>query len=505
MRSVLVVDDQKIRLAAFQEAEKLFKKMHRIESDLDSFQSQDQRRFEAWSSLTFREINNQVLEAQAKMYRLHQIHNWMVALSRMKKISAAKAFRQIKKEENRYSQCSEAEKRAIDEARRKREDFIRDELLKENRRDDFDSMDESFDSSYAEEIDSDQDRSEQADEDQFWEFDRPQGPPRSKEEERVFRHILGMSEEELNDICEDLEEVFFLFDLVGRLQRSLREMLPMLRIWVSLPKQQQGPFAKKFRRVHGAPIEPLISELMRIRDDLARTERKFASRGRSSKKQRGQGWDDFSSVDAESSRTMDQEGLLDEISNADSNANPNSINYISEQEQLKMIYRKLVRRLHPDMQSQNQGHVQNQNQNQNQNAKEKKNPNDRHKKESAEKKQEVESAWRKQMWGRVQECYKDKDLKGLTKLFQMTLLRTGALRDLTLTEIEESANWLRQELAILQGQAAAFKKMPAWGFSRKKDLAPLIRKIEKSYQKDLKAILLEIKDLEYQHFILEHC
>jgi hypothetical protein len=495
MRSLLIVDDHKIRLAAYQQTEKLFKKMYRIESDIESFQNQDQRRFEQWSALTFGIINSRISEAQTRVRRLQQMHNWMVALSRMSNISPSKAYRQIKQEEVRYEKGTEIERHAIDELRRKREEYIDRELEREAKKEarkqarreanreanreaknPYSDDENNFDQHEYLDPGAGGIRRDQTGADQLLEFDTPSGPPRTPEDEILFQKIVSLSNEELRECCENLEDASRAFVFVGRVNRTLREMVQMLRIWEALPQRHRGIIAKKFRRGQGFSIEQLVSRLGQIRDDIARAESKLS--------------DD-----------------LDQEMSGDQTAAAGSINEASVEEQIKITYRKLARRLHPDMQTQNHNNNQNQSNNQNQNQSNIKNQNQKksaQKIRSASNQEEIETAWRKQMWGRVQESYRNRDLKSLTKFLQMTLLRTGALKDLTLSEIEESANWLRGELANLENQAASFKRMPAWRFSSKKDLTPLERKLEKALQKDLITLHGEINDLETRQFVLEN-
>jgi hypothetical protein len=223
-------------------------------------------------------------------------------------------------------------------------------------------------------------------------------------------------------------------------------MLQFLRIWDQLSQKQQKFFATDFRQNNGRSIYHLIDELREVQSEI---EQMGANAS-----------EEAVSEDHDSSRSSVTKNSSDSPAN-------------NKDEQLKATYKKLVRRLHPDIQVQNQQMT------------------------------EDKLKWQKQMWLRVQDCYKRKDLQGLTKLLQLTVLRMGSLSELTLSEIKDSANWLAQELKELQGQAASYKHLPAWGFSRKNDLSSLQRKIEKSILKDLESIQETISDIQSQHFMLE--
>lgn len=87
MGYLLVIDDQKIRHAAFQTAAKLFKKINRIETDLAFFPTTDQLRFEDWEALTFCHLQERMKQSQGELRRLYEFHNWVVAVSHQRKMS----------------------------------------------------------------------------------------------------------------------------------------------------------------------------------------------------------------------------------------------------------------------------------------------------------------------------------------------------------------------------------------------------------------------------------
>jgi hypothetical protein len=129
-------------------------------------------------------------------------------------------------------------------------------------------------------------------------------------------------------------------------------------------------------------------------------------------------------------------------------------------EKLKLLYRQLVRRLHPDLRT------------------------------------EEMTAWQKSAWMRAQEAYRNKDLKEIEKLLQLIFLRSGDLNSLQLSEIVASKEWLLGELAQLEASVRGMKRSAAWGFSRRKDYAPVRRKVERQLEKSRQELDRETEALE---------
>ena len=138
-------------------------------------------------------------------------------------------------------------------------------------------------------------------------------------------------------------------------------------------------------------------------------------------------------------------------------------------EALKLLYRKLVRKLHPDL----QGH------------------------------DNELSAWHKKIWDRVQSAYKTSDRAELEKIYKLVLIRGRDLNDLSLGEIRESSRWLGDELKRMENEVKGLKRLPAWGFSRKKDLKSLERKVAKDLAREHDERFDRVSELAHQQQALE--
>lgn len=139
----------------------------------------------------------------------------------------------------------------------------------------------------------------------------------------------------------------------------------------------------------------------------------------------------------------------------------------SDAEYVKLLYRKLVRRLHPDLNG----------------------------------KAQVQLPWHRKIWERVQHAKSDRN--ELEKLWRLFLIRSKDHRELTVSELYESQRWLCDELNRLNREARGLKRLPAWGFSRRKDYAPVHRKTEKQILKELWTIEEQVAEFKKQHDLME--
>lgn len=137
-------------------------------------------------------------------------------------------------------------------------------------------------------------------------------------------------------------------------------------------------------------------------------------------------------------------------------------------ETFKLLYRQLARKLHPDMNS---------------------TPD--------------EADWRKNMWLRVQSAYKDENLKEMTKLYHLVLLRSRDWQALRISELHITHEWLSDEISTTNDYLKDLRRQPAWGFSRRKNFAPIEKKIERDLARERKVLEEQVTDLRIHHNFLE--
>jgi hypothetical protein len=141
-------------------------------------------------------------------------------------------------------------------------------------------------------------------------------------------------------------------------------------------------------------------------------------------------------------------------------------------EELKLTYRKLVRKLHPDSMAVNFRHS-------------------------------ARPEWMSYYWHQAQDAYQAKDQTVLEKLYVMTVIHLQDLASMNLVEITDCANWLERYLETLQAKAALFKRSRAWGFSKRKSHQSLINTITKDFLKQMAPLHQQIQHLDFYHEMLE--
>lgn len=128
----------------------------------------------------------------------------------------------------------------------------------------------------------------------------------------------------------------------------------------------------------------------------------------------------------------------------------------------KTLYRKLARRLHPDVMKATS---------------------------------KVTAAWVQQTWLKVQEAYKNQDAEALQRLDLTTLIRMQELHHLSLDEIRSSAVALNSEFDDLRLSIKDLKKHPAWKFSSKRTFDTLKKKLKAKLDRDLEPLRYDIENL----------
>lgn len=423
-RSLLVIDNSRIRKLACSNVEKLIKKIDHLEETLLSFHKQDQQLFSSWFDLTFREDREEINTLQNEYIRLSRFHNWVVATARQLDISMPKAFRLMQNEEQAYNSGDLQTQNKIDELRKAREEYIQQQMRNEFT----ENLDEMG-------FGEDEDFEESGDE--SWEDP-------IEEMEATIEKIQSLSDKKITQICRDRDRAFELLSLSVSSGNSLKSFKLFLRIWKLCPHKVQVAFSKQFREETGQSLNVFIDEMRAAIAEIESLQDKHSK----------EDYSEDSSFRSKSTQNIDA----------------------SDEETIKIVYRKLVRKLHPDMQRAEN---------------------------SDQTKQSQLSGWQQKIWSRAQTAYKERNRTLLEGLYKLTLLRFNKLNELTIGEIEESAQWLNEEYRNLEREASSVKQLPAWGFSSRKNHDSLIKKIRKDFKKALSEIGTDIEELRYQHVMFE--
>lgn len=413
MRNLIPVDDRKIRKQAFSRVDRLLKKLQRMEANVESFYDRDQRLFHDWFELTFRTQKQRMSDLQTEYRDLAEFHNWMIALAQMEDLSLAEAAVRLSDERARYEVGTVEERWKIDEIRRLREEYIRAESEREHRRARRDANEEE---------------------------PMRYSPPDDEDLEELAL-LAELPNDELENWVADPDIAFLLLGKTLRAAHYSNDYRLFFRIWDVLHPNIQRQFSRAFQKHRGESLEALIEEM---REDKGESE----------------------IANAQNAHEFAEGSFAEETQ-----AQPKERGQTAaeKEESLKLVYRQLARKLHPDM------HVGDS-------------------RESAD--------WRKGIWLRVQQAYQNKNSRELSKLFHLVLLRTRELNDLRLSELHLSHQWLEDEIAQTADSISNLRRQPAWGFSRRKDFAPVERKLERKLSKDMRALEDQVFELKSHHAFL---
>jgi hypothetical protein len=441
-RDVLVIDNGPLRQRSFAEAQKVIKKIERLEEKIHIFHTSDQKLFNQWVDLTFRKNRAAEEQARNKYLELARFHNWIVATAHKLEIEMPQAFVLMREEQIRWRNGTEEERRQIDLAREKREDYIRQE------------MQNPYNESYSYDEDDETDPEDGGIDglgmvlDQIEDSILDNEPASlSSAEERIDR-ILSLPDDQLALALENEEASFMLFDVSLNWGQRHRDYSLFKRIWLLMKNEQKDFFARVYASVTEAPIEEFLQQIGLPTD-----------------------WTEEQSKDPEEDEepfNFDDEYIGETARPRPTSAKAES----SNDDKIKQVFRKLMRKLHPDM------HV-------------------------SEVKDGPQPEWVQRMWGLVQKAYNERNAGSLERLLKLTLIRMNMLDELSMSEIAEAKHWLKQDFEALEEESADLKNSMAWGFSGKKNYVSLTRKIEKQFEGSLRRIMSEVDTLEHQHQMLE--
>lgn len=142
-----------------------------------------------------------------------------------------------------------------------------------------------------------------------------------------------------------------------------------------------------------------------------------------------------------------------------------------EAEQLKIVYRKLVRRLHPDLQGPNVD--------------------------------PGELRWQKRIWNLLLQARGRGDVLEIERLYKVTLLRQMEFSELSLQDAQDVHLWLSVEMQRLETELWHAQQNPGWEFSKVQDLRILEARSRERLTQEIAQLQHEISELKGQHAYLE--
>jgi broad specificity phosphatase PhoE len=447
-RALLIVDNRPLRARHFSEAKKVIEKIERLEERIRTFHSSDQKRFDQWFELTFRSQRQAQEDARSRYQELARFHNWVVATAHKLDLEMPQAYMLMREEQRLWERGTEAERKKIELERERREAYIRQEFrTRYNESFAFEEESASDDTSNGgiEGLEQILDRLEDA------VFDADRWTEASAES-RIDRLAL-LEDEILTRSLEDQDTAFMMFDVALNWGQTHHNYSFFRRLWTLMSANQRTFFAYVYNSVTDEAIEELLVGI-----------------GLSP---------DFEDPSAETSEDSDDfeddEAFRFDEDYIDPRRKPRerpTATSSGDEEKLKQTFRKLMRKLHPDI-------------------------------HAAEGAEGQTPAWIQRIWGLVQTAYGAKNVPTLERLLKLTLIRMNVLDELSVGEISEARHWLKRDLEALEEESAELKTSMAWGFSQKKSYTSLTQKITRQLNLELREVTDQISELEDQHRTLE--
>ncbi|NJL24005.1 MAG: hypothetical protein HC902_01660 [Calothrix sp. SM1_5_4] len=225
-KNLILIDDTAIRESHFSAANKIIRKIERLESAIATFHSSDQKLFGDWFDLTFRKEREEANEKTIAYRKLAEFHNSIVAASQMLDISMPDAFRLIREEEDRYQKGDQATREKIEQTRREREQFARDEMAREYREEN-----EDFDSAFGSHLDDEN----ETDNDDDCDSSQAQEADISPEDLAEINRIESMTEKKLRQSLRDFNQGLEILLRTFRFAIVKGNPRPFLRAWDLAP------------------------------------------------------------------------------------------------------------------------------------------------------------------------------------------------------------------------------------------------------------------------------
>jgi hypothetical protein len=411
-RSLLVIDNTPLRNHEIKLAKTSFKKIDQLERAILNFEDKDQKLFNEWYALTFRGLQTETEGRRQEYLKLADFHNQMVYLIKEYEYSDLEAFKILFEEEQKYESGDEKTRHAINEKRAQRNKAL-EKLMKNYSHSNFDSSDD-FDG-----FDLDDDENDDLQELNF-----------SQEE---LNQILNMNPDSIKKKFKSFESSFDFMEMAIHILLKANQIKKLRQIWDLAPKNFQREFNQAGKKGMGMTFDSILTDLESTYEEIQEEE---------------------SSDEDENSFSFEYKG-----------SNQHKVEKINENELLEItaIYRKIVRKIHPD-------HI---------------DPEILRKRKS----------WFDQIWKRSLMAKERGHLQEIQQIYAKILAAFQEYESLSFFELSSLASSLNQELDHLKLQAKNLRSHPAWKFSEKKSLKQLEQKLAKPFLEQLAKLNEDIEEL----------
>ncbi len=426
----MVIDETPLRRVAIKAVQKWFKKIEDIEKSAVKFNQTDLKLYTDWFNLAIGPLQQKVEVTRREFLKLAEFHNLMVSVSLSKKIPMPSAYLYLMEEEEQYQNGDEELRADIDARRKKRSKDLEGQIYGSSH-EEADYSDEGSSFAGQESLKDLYERA-QADEERIREN-------RESSQEDIERYEL-LSDNDLREYMQDFDTACgFVVEACSILLPSARVDL-MRRIWQFTPVRVRTYVNKKIKKSFGSTLDDLIDnieEQVEIRSRIFEHE---------------------SSDDSEYKETYIPSRTPSELKEDD-------------QLRMKSMFRKIVRRIHPDhLKLEEIGHL---------------------------------KQWFSMIWRKVAEAHEKNDLGKLTSLHHKIMVALKEFDQLALSELKEAGQSLATEYRSLCEEVSDLKESPAWNFSKLKNYEKLQAKESKPYMMQIHQLQREISEMKKQRQEIE--
>ncbi len=436
-KSLVIVDNAPLRKKAIQYAHKNLQKIEDLEKSSSQFNDVDLKLYEDWYKLTLSSTLETIQKTQQEFNSLADFHNMMIIVSKTQNISIPEAYLFLKHEEDQYKSGNAEICNQIKLAREQRKQDLEAEINKTRPNDQCDcagcrrerAKSDGPDNAYC---DSDNFDESQDDDAEFSEMKKDEETIlRNREKHKnLIQNLEAMSDKKITQSMRNFDAgVQFLLDAFSLLLPCSRTDI-LRRIWKLAPSNQKIVINKIIKKQFEMTADEMMDqdeELQQIRDDH------------------------FNENYFTKNNQLHQNAEVSE----------------SIRIQVKSIYKKIVRKIHPDCLKLDQHpHL---------------------------------KSWFEVIWKKVADAHKNNDLKNITNLQHKVLIVLKEYDELGLYDLKSAAESFSEEHLILSTEFSNLKNHPAWNFSNLKNYKILETKVKKPLSQQLNKIKKQIKKLTADH------
>ncbi len=453
-RSLVVLDNAPIRKKSITLAQGWLKKIEDTEKSVRKFQEIDLKLYTDWYNLTLNPLIESIDEMRQEFISAAEFHNLLVMISKEKNIPMPMAHLFLQNEDEEFKSGDNNTRTRITAIRAARTKAFENEMRQQNESGSY-SGDDNDNSNDNDDVDSSHSHHLKEAIDALKLEEDLVKKSREKYKKQI-ENYERITDKKLTKIMRSFEEGFsFLVEAISILSASSRVDL-LRRFWKFASKSLKTFLNKQSRLDFGISIDDMMNDIEE-RDQIRAS---FFAYEESSK-------DNLDNFDDS------EDGFANDFFMGFGLKKENFKKDLLEDDRIriKSIYRKIVRRIHPDN-------------------------------FNLELPSDLKS-WFKIIWQDVALAHKDEDLEKLTLLHHKIVIALGDFDELSVSDLNAAAKDLASEHETLLEEYSSLTDNPAWNFSQLRDFKKLKNKLSKPFLGQQKRLKEDLENLKEQRFEIE--